>query len=209
MDISYLTDIQQWLQLYWREFTLALSSALLAFLLLRRWTRYLSNTRESREIKRIVKTLNKKALCNIAIPDGVGGFAHIDYLLPLDNAIVLITVQNYPGMIFGADNLTQWTQVYKHKSFKFENPTFYNKICKQAVKLYAPQSTVIGRVVFSSAADFPKGKPETISIVDELAKDIRHLIKSQKNNILLDDEWETLKAEALNAHKEAVKIMSH
>lgn len=158
--------------------------------------RHLRATREERKIKRTMLKVSYQLMPNVELPDEVEGSVHIDYLVLTPGGIVVMDVQNYRGILFGAENIDYWTQLVGHKSYKFDNPLPYNQVRVQSVKARVPDVHVEGRVVFSSAGSFPKGIPPGVSVVDDLQKDLAHLFGSEEVPASLKGAWDALRQEA-------------
>jgi hypothetical protein len=62
---------------------------------LRRW-------RQERQIAWAIRRLGARTLHDIRLPDGMGGEVVIDHLLLAADAILIIGVKRYEGLIFGA-----------------------------------------------------------------------------------------------------------
>lgn len=155
-------------------------------------------TRELRSLANEVKILAVRYIKDVRLPDAYGGDVHIDYLLHTDRAIYVLTVQNYPGIMFGGEKIDHWTQVYQHKSYKFDNPLPYLQLCTAAVQYLVPGIPVLGRVVFTQAGEFPKGIPTDVVMTDGLLESIRNEEKGmspiERNGI--ENAWKKLTEEA-------------
>ncbi|MEN8133187.1 MAG: nuclease-related domain-containing protein, partial [Pseudomonadota bacterium] len=80
---------------------------------------------EGRRITRAVKRLGARVLRNVNLPDGMGGEIRIDFLMLSNDAILVIGVKRYDGMIFGGAQTDEWTQTINSRSYKFPNPDNY------------------------------------------------------------------------------------
>jgi len=128
----------------------------------------LFNMREERRIKRAVRRLGARALRNIRLPDGMGGEVTIDYLLLASDALLVVGVKRFSGVIFGGPQTDQWTQVINRCSYKFTNPDNYLLRQVEAVRLLVPGITVTGIHLFTHGAKFPKGQPENVLLSREI-----------------------------------------
>jgi hypothetical protein len=133
---------------------------------LRRW-------RQEREITRAVKRLGARVLNNVHLPDGLGGEVVIDHLLLAGDAILVINVKRFEGLIFGGEHTEIWTQVINTRSYKFPNPDDYLKLQLNAVRSIAPKAAVRGLHLFTHDAQFPKGKPPTVELLEDLDPGVR------------------------------------
>ena len=99
---------------------------------------------------------------DIICPDGLDGEFVLDRLIMLPNAILLISTKRYPGNIYCAERISEWTQVIGQKSYKFENPLFDLEYQLTALRHMIPNVRVTGYLFFDHTANFPKGHPETV-----------------------------------------------
>ncbi len=123
---------------------------------------------EGRRITRAVKRLGARMLRNITLPDGMGGEVNIDFLLLSTDAILVIGVKRYDGMIFGGVQTDEWTQTINTRSYKFTNPDIYLSRQVSAVKSIVPKAPVRGMHLFIDNATFPWDKPSNVLQVKDL-----------------------------------------
>lgn len=147
---------------------------------------------EQRRVAKLIKNLNTSYLREVAFPDGMDGYLFIDYLVLTPAGILVIDLQDYSGFIFGAANIDQWTQMVRRRGFKFENPLHRNAWRVQVIQTLASDATVMGRVVFSSTSQFPKGIPEGVSHVSTLTTDIAPLFGNKSVSESLRKAWDEL-----------------
>jgi len=128
----------------------------------------LRDWRERRQIARTVKRLGARILRDIALPDGMGGEIRIDYLALRSDAILVITVKRYDGMIFGGSNTDEWTQTINSRSYKFPNPNIYLARQISAIWNITPKIPVRGLHLFTDSAAFPWDKPPNVRQLKDL-----------------------------------------
>ena len=128
----------------------------------------LRDWRERRQIARTVKRLGARILRDIALPDGMGGEIRIDYLALRSDAILVITVKRYDGMIFGGSNTDEWTQTINSRSYKFPNPNIYLARQISAIWNITPKIPVRGLHLFTDSATFPWDKPPNVRQLKDL-----------------------------------------
>jgi hypothetical protein len=128
---------------------------------LRRW-------RQERQIARAVKRMGAKRLVNVRLPDGLGGEVAIDNLLLATDALLVVNVKRFEGLIFGGEHTDVWTQVINTRSYRFPNPDDYLLLQVNAVRAVAPKAVVRGVHLFTHDARFPKGKPSSVLLLEEL-----------------------------------------
>ena len=121
-----------------------------------------------RQIARAARRLGARCMKNILLPDGLGGEILIDYVVLAREAILVVSVKRFDGLIFGGTRTDQWTQVIKNRSYKFSNPDPYLRQQVSAVRLITPDVTVTGRHLFTSGARFPKDKPPSVLLLEDI-----------------------------------------
>jgi hypothetical protein len=127
---------------------------------LRRW-------REQHQIERSIRRLGAARMQRLRLPDGVGGELTIDNLLLRPEGLLIVGVKRYPGMIYGADNISEWTQILKGRSFKFPNPFTHLQDQINALKGIVPGVPVRALSLFAHHASFPKDKPGSVLLLSE------------------------------------------
>jgi hypothetical protein len=126
----------------------------------RRW-------REQRQIDRCIRRLGAARIQGLRVPDGLGGELSIDNLLLRPEGLLIVGVKRYPGMIYGADNIAEWTQILKGRSFKFPNPFTHLQDQINALKGIVPGVPVRALSLFAHHASFPKDKPGSVLVLSE------------------------------------------
>jgi hypothetical protein len=101
----------------------------------------------------------------VLVPDGMGGFIHIDHLLLTPRGVLLLDTRRVAGLIFGGDQMSDWT-VMGRRRYTFDNPqpALYDRIA--AVKALVGEVPVEGRLLFSNVGKFTKGKPKYVTMLD-------------------------------------------
>jgi hypothetical protein len=112
--------------------------------------------------RRCLSSLGIDQITNVKCPDGLGHVFTIDRLILRNNGISLLVYKKYPGKIFCADHIDDWTQMLGQKSYKFKNPLFELDIQVKAVAACFPQIDVDGYLFFDHNAEFPKGHPHRV-----------------------------------------------
>jgi len=158
------------------------------------WVRFLVKRKFENQLQQVVKNIAVEYKRNIYIPDGLDGTAFIHYMILSHYGIIVLNVQNYPGILFGGENTDLWTQISHRKSYKFKNPLHYSSICVQSVKQIVPNAPVFGQVIFTHAGEFPKGKPEGVCLTFELLKFIESKTRMDVISDSLWKDWEKLKS---------------
>lgn len=130
----------------------------------------LGNWREQRQVARMIRRLGARKLRNLQLPDGMGGEVTIEYLLLTRDALLVVGVKRFSGLIFGGPLTDQWTQVINRVSYKFPNPDEYLQRQVNAVHMLAPGVTVTGLHLFTHGASFPRDKPDNIMSTREIGQ---------------------------------------
>ena len=107
------------------------------------------------------------------VPDGMGGFIHIDHLLLRPRGILILDTRRVPGLIFGGDQMSDWTVIGRRR-FTFDNPqpALYDRIAAVKAAVGDPAAEgqgevpVEGRLLFSNVGKFTKGIPKYVMMLD-------------------------------------------
>lgn len=142
-------------------------------LLLAALRRPLRHWRQERQIARAVKRMGVRGLGRVRLPDGLGGEVLIDNLLLATDAILVVDVKRFEGLIFGGEKTDEWTQVINTRSYRFPNPDAYMQLQVNAVQAVVPKAPVRGVHLFTHDARFPKGKPASVLLLEELDRKAR------------------------------------
>lgn len=104
----------------------------------------------------------------VLVPDGMGGYFHLDHLLLTPRGVLILDTRRVPGLIFGGDQMSEWTVLNRGRRYTFDNPqpALYDRIA--AVKALVGEVPVQGRLVFSDAGRFEKGRPTGVIMLDGL-----------------------------------------
>jgi Nuclease-related domain len=119
--------------------------------------------------KSLLARLERVALAaahQILVPDGMGGFIHIDHILLTPRGILVLDTRRVTGLIFGGDQMSDWTVMGRGHRYTFDNPqpALYDRIA--AVKALVGDVPVEGRLLFSNVGKFTKGIPKWVVMLD-------------------------------------------
>ena len=145
-----------------------LATVMVALVLLFLFRTQLRNWRQERNIKKAIRRLGVRAMKNIHLPDGMGDEVTIEHLLLGRDAILVVGVLRFAGLIFGSPHTDQWTQVIGRRSYRFENPDHYLKRQIIAISLIVPGARVSGRHLFAHGAKFPRDKPDNVLLLSNI-----------------------------------------
>jgi hypothetical protein len=113
-----------------------------------------------------LERIGYQAAHQILVPDGMGGFIHIDHLLLTPRGVLVLDTRRVVGLIFGGDQMSDWTVMGRGRRYTFDNPqpALYDRIA--AVKALVGDVPVEGRLLFSNHGRFTKGKPKYVVMLD-------------------------------------------
>jgi hypothetical protein len=119
--------------------------------------------------KSLLVRLERVALAaahQVLVPDGMGGFIHIDHVLLTPRGILVLDTRRVAGLIFGGDQMSDWTVMGRGHRYTFDNPqpALYDRIA--AVKAVVGDAPVEGRLLFSNVGKFTKGIPKWVVMLD-------------------------------------------
>jgi hypothetical protein len=136
-------------------------------------------------------------LQDVVLPDGAGGWFHVDFLLLTGMGLVVVDLRDLPGLIFGSEQMTEWTVMQKSRRFTFPNPLgpLYDRMAVVRA-LVGEAVPVEGRVVFTDRGSFPKGHPKPVTRLASLATEIPPLGIAGREELLarFRPAWEQVKA---------------
>ena len=134
----------------------------------------------------------------VLVPDGMGGFIHIDHLLLTLRGVLVLDTRRVAGLIFGGDQMSDWTVMGRGHRFTFDNPqpALYDRIA--AVKALVGDTPVEGRLLFSNVGKFTKGIPKWVLMLDGIEVEfpvVDQHMKSSPPVAQYADEWARLVAQ--------------
>jgi len=154
--------------------------------------------RRMRTQKALVAAVTASAsdhLRDVLVPDGMGGYFHVDFLLLTPRGILVIDLRDVRGNIFGGDQMTEWTVMDGAQRFTFTNPqgALYDRIA--AVRAVAGEAPTEGRIVFTKRGKFPKGLPKWTLMVDTLRTEFpsAESLPAESAMERFDTPWQRLK----------------
>jgi len=137
--------------------------------------------------------LGLKEISNFQFPDGLGSYFNIDRLIMRHDGISLLLVKQYPGSIFCADDIDEWTQMLAGKSYRFKNPLIDLDYQVKAVSACIPDVPVDGFLFFDTQAEFPKGHPDRVIRSDSIPEALERN-EDLKAQASVESAWEKLGA---------------
>ncbi len=140
-----------------------------------------------------INHMGLKQIVNFSFPDGLGNHSTVDRLIMRQDGISLLVFKQYPGSIFCADDIDEWTQLLVGKSYRFKNPLVDLDYQIKAVSAIVPDVPVNGFLFFDYQARFPKGCPERVINLDSIPGSLKRDRKVKAQASVLS-AWETLSA---------------
>ena len=139
-----------------------------------------------------------EAAHQVLVPDGMGGFIHIDHLLLTPRGVLVLDTRRVAGLIFGGDQMSDWTVMGRGRRYTFDNPqpALYDRIA--AVKALVGNTPVEGRLLFSNAGKFTKGIPKWVLMLDGIEVEfpvVDRAVKSSPQFAGFAQEWSQLVAQ--------------
>jgi hypothetical protein len=137
--------------------------------------------------KSLLARLNRvayEAAHQVLVPDGMGGYIHIDHLLLTPRGVLVLDTRRVAGLIFGGDQMSDWTVIGRRR-FTFDNPqpALYDRIA--AVKALVGEFPVEGRLLFSNIGKFTKGMPKYVMMLDGIEVEFPPVDRSLKGSAAL------------------------
>lgn len=191
----------------WRLLTIA--AIILVLLLLYLVSRRRKKTLKVRLLDKTLRQLSIKEARSIVIPDGIGGMLEVERLILMEQGLLVLETYPLAGHLFGADRIDQWTQIVDGRSYKFANPLRHVHNSKHALQMLAPKVPIYCRVVFTGQGDFPKGKPDEVSVIATLEQDLRVISEGPRMSTLSQKAWQRIiqvaEAQSQTTMKEATQ----
>src|SRR5271167_3851161 len=134
----------------------------------------------------------------VLVPDGMGGFIHIDHLLLTPRGVLVLDTRRVAGLIFGGDQMSDWTVMGRGRRYTFDNPqpALYDRIA--AVKALVGDVPVEGRLLFSNVGKFTKGFPKWVLMLDGIEVEFPVVDRAMKASPVFADyagPWKGLVAQ--------------
>lgn len=128
--------------------------------------------RRRRDLDRRLRGACRGVLANFVIPDGNGEEIQVQYALLTGRGILVIDIKDVEGHVFGSEAMQEWTVIADDRRFTFANPQpgLWDRVA--AVKRLTPEVPVTGFVGFTGRAQFTKGQPRSVTLLEPLLQDL-------------------------------------
>lgn len=146
-------------------------------------------------LSRVYNAVSVEILCDIQIEDGLGGLIQIDFLLLTARGLVVLDIKEVRGVVFGADEIDEWTVMHQNQRLSFANPQHTLDYRLVAVRKLVRGLPVFGHILFPNEAEFGKGKPKYVILADEFLERYRRPEKLELERLLAAyyPYWEKIK----------------
>ena len=182
-------------------FIIAVAGALLITLLFRasatHMARMITTRLGKRRIRRTLEARSADVIEDFILPGAYGGLTHIDHAILTSGGILCIQTKHYNGIVFGAPDEPQWTNVDGVQRRKFLNPLIQNEGRRRALQKVVPSVPVASLVVFTGSVQFTSPLESNVIHVRDLDSYIARFVFGPCK---IDDwqvVWMTVKAAAL------------
>jgi hypothetical protein len=175
----------------------AIAVGVLALIALGVWSyARLRRIAELRSLRAALKDASYELAHDVLIPDGMDGRLHLDFLLLTQRGILVLDLREVPGMIFGGDQMNDWAVMTRTRRYSFANPQGPLLDRVAAVRQFAGDTPVEGRVLFTSRARFPKGRPKSVLMLDSLKLEYAPVDKGAMQSVVarFRPDWESVKS---------------
>jgi len=148
-------------------------------------------------IRRALAARSPDVLHDFILPGSYGGLVKIDHAILTAGGVLCIQTKHYNGIVFGAEDEPQWTNVDSTLRRRFLNPLIQNEGRTRALQKVVPDVPVANVVVFTGAVDFPTPPPKNVILIDQLDSFIAKFVFGPSKVKDWDAAWLTVKSAAL------------
>jgi hypothetical protein len=147
-------------------------------------------------------------LQDVLLPDGMGGEIHLEQIVLTAHGILVLNVKQIDGVVFASDQMNEWAVMGPSGRRAFPNPQgdLYDRVA--AVRQLVRDVDVHGFVLFSSSADFSKGRPKDTLLPDELLERFRKPEKAEieRHVDAYAQHWDRIKTAAVPAASRSPRL---
>lgn len=182
-------------------FVFTVAAALLLTLFFRSTARHLARFATAQigqwRIKSALKKRSQDVLHDFILPGAYGGLVKIDHAILTAGGILCIQTKHYNGIVFGAEDEAQWTNVDGVKRRRFLNPLIQNEGRSRALRQVVPDVPVANLVIFTGSVEFTSAPPHNVIHVRNLESFIAKFVFGPSKVRDWDAVWLTVRAAAL------------
>ena len=151
----------------------------------------------TRKIRKILAERSKDVLDDFLLPGAYGGLTRVDHAILTSGGIICIQTKHYNGVVFGAADEPQWTNVDGVHRRKFLNPLIQNEGRARALQNAVPEVPVANLVVFTGDIQFTSPPEKNVIHVKNLDSYIAKFVFGPCKIKDWDAVWMSIKATAL------------
>jgi hypothetical protein len=148
-------------------------------------------------IRRALEARSPDVLHDFILPGSYGGLIKIDHAILTAGGVLCIQTKHYNGIVFGAEDEPQWTNVDSTLRRRFLNPLIQNEGRTRALQKVVPDVPVANLVVFTGPVEFPTPPPKNVILIDQLDSFIAKFVFGPSKVKDWDAAWLTVKSAAL------------
>lgn len=137
-------------------------------------------------------------LHDVIFPGAYGGLAKIDHAILTAGGILCIQTKHCNGIVFGAEDEAQWTNVDGVHRRRFLNPLIQNEGRTRALGQVVPDVPVANLVIFTGNVEFTSAPPKNVIHVRQLESYIAKHVFGPSKIEDWDAVWLTVKAAVLS-----------
>lgn len=156
-------------------------------------------------IKSALEKLSPDVLHDFILPGAYGGLAKIDHAVLTAGGILCIQTKHYNGIVLGAEDEPQWTNVDGIRRRRFLNPVIQNEGRSRALQKIVPEVPIANLVVFTGSVEFTSAPPPNVIHVRNIESFVANFEFGPSKVEDWDTVWLTVKAAVLddaNARKD-------
>lgn len=136
-------------------------------------------------------------LHDFILPGAYGGLTRIDHAILTAGGILCIQTKHYNGLVFGAEDEAQWTNVDGVTRRRFLNPLIQNEGRTRALQRIVPDAPVANLVIFTGNVEFTSAPPKNVIHVRDLESYVAKFVFGPSRIDDWDAVWLTVKAAVL------------
>jgi Nuclease-related domain len=148
-------------------------------------------------IRRVLQARSPNVLHDFILPGAYGGLVKIDHAILTAGGVLCIQTKHYNGIVFGAEDEPQWTNVDGTLRRRFLNPLIQNEGRTRALRKAVPEVPVANLVVFTGRVDFPTPPPANAIRIGQLDSYISKFVFGPSKVQDWDAAWLTIRSAAL------------
>jgi|GEM_PF-476796 len=123
----------------------------------------------ARRLRMLLRASGLPHVRDVVIPDHVGGYTQVEYLLLTPRGIVLLEGQHYSGVIHGSAHAQRWVRFDGKRRHDFDNPFRRLRELAATLAALAPGAEIEVWLVVSGPLRFAKGIPDGALTLPALA----------------------------------------